>query len=227
MHDTAFASITRPLEALGRKPQAPSYPPRPPEARQMPPVVQSLRRVTHLIAPVPRAAQSCLQRARERRRGHVVKGHVTRRRLSGPQSRLRVRKPTHDLTQRELPGERFGGRIHGTIHWHRSRRSAAGGIWDSHSVPDRLLCGHAPHRSPNASPAGPPLARHRRNLPPLSRHKAGLLPGCAGRRGDRWRQRMPCPVCQGVGTVLTPLTPQPPARPEPAPATSRTKQPVR
>jgi hypothetical protein len=37
------------------------------------------------------------------------------------------------------------------------------------------------------SPAGPPLARHRRNLPPLSRHKAGLSPGCAGRRGDRWR----------------------------------------
>ena len=41
-------------------PGAPSYPPRPPEARQMPPVAQSLRRVTHLIAPVPRVPQSCL-----------------------------------------------------------------------------------------------------------------------------------------------------------------------
>ena len=40
-------------------------------------------------------------------------------------------------------------------------------------------------------------------------------------------KRMPCPVCQGVGTVRTPLTPQPPALPEQALAASRTKQPFR
>ena len=79
VHDTAFEPALRgPWRRWAGNPRQPSYPPRPPEARQMPPVVQSLRRVTHLIAPVPRAAQSCLQRGRERRRGHVVKGHVTR-----------------------------------------------------------------------------------------------------------------------------------------------------
>ena len=44
----------------------------------MPPVVQSLRRVTQLVALVPRAPKCCRQRGRERRRGHAVKGHVAR-----------------------------------------------------------------------------------------------------------------------------------------------------
>jgi hypothetical protein len=68
-------------------------------------------------------------------------------------------------------------------HWYWNRRRALGGTWDSHSVPYRLLCGHAPHSSPKAASASPALARHRRNLPPLSRHQAGLT----GLRQTAWR----------------------------------------